>query len=442
MDISIVPSNKLEYKHYHKINIFGESRVGKSSLISHMENYDNEIYKIKSNNLDGSQIRQSNDSNKESSLIEQIKRVEISLDENNTLFLSLYETSLDNYDFIKMNLDTLLLHSECIIIMWDKSRNETFDNITNLFYTINQEMKENKFRNEPIFLIQNKKDLDFDLTSSQKTEYKNIIGKEIDEMKENQNQNIIYKEISLLEKDDFKDLLLDINQKLSEYKNGKNLNDDVINNIKINEITKRDNIKFKQNYIKLKGILLGHTAVGKTTFFNYILGVDNSNIISTVGIDSLIINAEVNKENVFFQLYDTAGQEKFRSLPRNYYNQVDGILVFFDVTNEESFKTVDNWIEDIKEFGDMKDFEMILIGNKIDNTEERIISKKQAKEKANKYGIKYFESCCLKGLNIYELLNEIIFEAYNKYYEKISRGEKKIENNLRTKNTAKKRKCC
>ena len=442
MDISKVPSNKVEYKHYHKINIFGETRVGKSSLISHMENYDNEIYKIKSNNLDGSQIRQSNDSNKESSLIEQIKRVEVSIDDNNTLFLSLYETSLDNYDFIKMNLDTLLLHSECIIIMWDKSRNETFDNITNLFYTINQEMKENKFRNEPIFLIQNKKDLDFDLTSSQKTEYKNIIGKEIEEMKENQNQNIIYKEISLLEKDDFKDLLLDINQKLSEYKNGKNLNDDVINNIKINEITKRDNIKFKQNYIKLKVILLGHTAVGKTTFFNYILGVDNSNIISTVGIDSLIINAEVNKENVFFQLYDTAGQEKFRSLPRNYYNQVDGILVFFDVTNEESFKTVDNWIEDIKEFGDMKDFEMILIGNKIDNTEERIISKKPAKEKANKYVIKYFESCCLKGLNIYELLNEIIFEAYNKYYEKISRGGKKIENNLKRKNTAKTKKCC
>ena len=90
----------------------------------------------------------------------------------------------------------------------------------------------------------------------------------------------------------------------------------------------------------------------------------------------------------------------------------------------------------------MQNFEMILIENKIDKDEERKISKKEAKEKANQYGIKYYEICCINGLNIYKLLNQIIFDSYNKYYEKESRGEVKIENKLKRKKSAKVKKCC
>ena len=85
----------------------------------------------------------------------------------------------------------------------------------------------------------------------------------------------------------------------------------------------------------------------------------------------------------------------------------------------------------------MQNFEMILIENKIDKDEERKISKKEAKEKANQYGIKYYEICCINGLNIYKLLNQIIFDSYNKYYEKESRGEVKIENKLKRKKALK-----
>ena len=115
---------------------------------------------------------------------------------------------------------------------------KVFDNVINLFYTIKQGIKENKYRNSPIFLIQNKKDLDFDLASSQKSEYRKS---KIEEMKENQNINIIYKEISLLEKDNFNNLVLDIYTNLSIYNNEEKLNDDVINKVKFNEnLKKRD----------------------------------------------------------------------------------------------------------------------------------------------------------------------------------------------------------
>ena len=89
-----------------------------------------------------------------------------------------------------MNLDTLLLQTECIIIMWDKSRPETFDNIPNLISTIIEGIKEYKFRDVPIFLIQNKIDLN-DLSNSQIIEFK--YNKESIEKIKNENKNIIYK---------------------------------------------------------------------------------------------------------------------------------------------------------------------------------------------------------------------------------------------------------
>ena len=88
----------------------------------------------------------------------------------------------------------------------------------------------------------------------------------------------------------------------------------------------------------------------------------------------------------------------------------------------------------------MKNFEMILIGNKIDKNEERIISKKEAKEKANQYGLKYFEICCLNGLNVYEVLKQIILDSYNKRYEKDPRGMKKLDS--RGEIIVKDKKCC
>ena len=183
--------DKLDLIHYNKINIFGESFVGKSSLISLMENFSNDdfIIEFDNNKLNEAQIFL----DMEKSLVEQIKRIKILLngEEGIYMYLNLYETNLFQYDYIKSNLDTLLFQTECIIIMFDD--NETFENIPNLISTIKMITKENYFREVPIFLIQNKMDLKAENTKETINDINESIKKILEE-----NKDIIYREISLI----------------------------------------------------------------------------------------------------------------------------------------------------------------------------------------------------------------------------------------------------
>ena len=408
----VVENKNPNIKHYQKINIFGDIGVGKSSLILHMENFDDDNFQLPQNELRDSKL--SSESDNPSFIVEEIKRVKVAINDDNPLYLSLYETNLDDYDGIKMNLDTLLIQTECVILMWDNSKNDSFDNIPNLFYTINQGMNDRKFRKAPIFLIQNKTDLD--LKSSQRNEGNNNIKDSIDKMKK-ENNNLIFREISLLDKDSFLALMLDIYRNMSN-KEPNLLNNDVVNIIKFNEKPFKG---LNRNHKIIKCILLGHTCVGKTTFFKYFLGDKNRNYLSTIGVEQLIFEFSYNKEKGSIQLYDTSGQEKFRSLSKNYYKEADGIILMYDVTNNESFESLNYWLSDIQENIDLKNISLILVANKIDE-KKRVISKKEGIKKAEEYNIKYYESCCLNGLNIFEIFNELIFESYNKKNERLSEG--------------------
>jgi len=339
--------NKIENTtHYQKINILGDSGVGKTSLISLMENYNDDDFEIMSDNLNTYKMRTESEVFSYS-IVEEIKRVTIPINENKKLYFNLYETNLNNYDFIKSNLDILLLQTECIIIMWDVSKSDTYDNIPDLIKIINEGIKNNKFRDVPIFLIQNKNDLN--LTCSQKIELNDNRDstKEIKEI----NKNIIYKEISLLEKNQFFDLISDIDEKMNIYKEKQETINDVVYLVKFNIETNqlKNNIDNKNDNNFLNIILLGYTSTGKTTFFKYFLGKNN---ISTKGKDSLIINAEIDKEKVKFNFFDIDWKENYTNIDKNYIKNSNGFLLFFDVTNSDSFKSVDQSISNIKKIKD------------------------------------------------------------------------------------------
>ena len=112
-------------------------------------------------------------------------------------------------------------------------------------------------------------------------------------------------------------------------------------------------------------------------------------------------------------LWDTSGQERFRELPRKYFKHVDGVLLFFDVTSEETFDSVSNWIKFVKDNSNknITNDSLYLIGNKIERP-DRIITKEKAEELANSFGIKYFEISCKLNMNIHEVMARIIMESH------------------------------
>ena len=101
------------------------------------------------------------------------------------------------------------------------------------------------------------------------------------------------------------------------------------------------------------------------------------------------------------QIWDTAGQERFKNIIASYYRGAHGILLLYDVTDRESFKNLSNWLIEIEKNAN-KNVLKVLIGNKTDLEEKRIISYNQGKEFADTYGLKYVETSAKKNLNVTE----------------------------------------
>ena len=167
-----------------------------------------------------------------------------------------------------MNLDILLLQTECIIIMWDNTEINSFSNIENFANVIISGINQNKFNKVPIFVLQNKIDLNLKNSKSSDIENDlNNIKQSIAKLKKEYKDFLIDKEISLLNQDDFQDLILEINRNIN-INNNKNINNDNTENlVKLSKNIIENNKNNKDKKI-IKCILLGHSEVGKTTFFN------------------------------------------------------------------------------------------------------------------------------------------------------------------------------
>ena len=138
--------------HYKKINLFGESKVGKTSLVLLLKNYNNNNFELPGRPSNVSEISYENLPD----LINQIDYFSFNITEDKSIDYNIYETSLSKYNTVKLNLDVLLEQSECIIIMWDYSDPDTFSNIENLIDSIDAYIKENNMNDIPTILIQNK----------------------------------------------------------------------------------------------------------------------------------------------------------------------------------------------------------------------------------------------------------------------------------------------
>ena len=154
---------------------------------------------------------------------------------------------------------------------------------------------------------------------------------------------------------------------------------------------------------------LGNSAVGKTSFIlRYTKNSFSNTYISTIGIDFLAKNILLpNGEKYKILFYDTAGQEKYRSIAFNLMKGAEGILLMYDVTKRETFESITEWVQSIKE-AKGENFPVILIGNKCDLKEEREIDKEEGENEAKKHGFLFFETSNKDGTNIEEATTALI----------------------------------
>ena len=183
---------------------------------------------------------------------------------------------------------------------------------------------------------------------------------------------------------------------------------------------------------EIKLITLGNSKVGKSSFIlRYTENEFSMHISTTVGIDYKSKYETLDSgERVKIIIFDTNGQERFRSISYNMLKNANGVLLFYDICDKESFDSIKEWmasIYDIKE----KDFPIVLIGNKIDKNEDRVIDTKTGESEAQKYNIKYFEISCKNSINIKDPILYIISQVS---------GEK--SDNFLLKPKKKKKNCC
>jgi len=108
---------------------------------------------------------------------------------------------------------------------------------------------------------------------------------------------------------------------------------------------------------------------------------------------------------VKLQIWDTAGQERFRTITSTYYRGTHGVIVVYDVTSGESFANVKRWLHEIDQ--NCENVQRILVGNKCDDAERRVVAQTDARRFSDQMQISYFETSAKNNLNVEEMFNAI-----------------------------------
>jgi len=151
-----------------------------------------------------------------------------------------------------------------------------------------------------------------------------------------------------------------------------------------------------------KLLLIGDSGVGKSCLL--LRFADNTytdSYISTIGVDFKIRTLDIDGKTVKLQIWDTAGQERFRTITSSYYRGAHGIIVVYDVTDKVSFNNVKQWLGEIDRYA-CQSVNKLLVGNKADLVEKKVVDYNEAKEFADGLGISFLETSAKSAQNVEE----------------------------------------
>jgi Ras-related protein Rab-1A len=199
----------------------------------------------------------------------------------------------------------------------------------------------------------------------------------------------------------------------------------------INNFTKiilKKNMSKKE--AKYKILILGDSKVGKSCFLTrYADKTYQEDYLSTIGMDYKIKNYELeNGDIIKLYIWDTAGQDRFRSITSNYYKGADGIILIYDITKQETFNNVRNWITSIKEEAPAK-VVLILVGNKVDDEKNRAVPQSEGEKIADEYNLPFLECSAKSDINVTETF-DVLIKKIVEINPKNKQGQKLQQNRI------------
>lgn len=168
-----------------------------------------------------------------------------------------------------------------------------------------------------------------------------------------------------------------------------------------------------------KYIIVGDTAVGKSCLLLQFTDKRFQPVHDlTIGVEFGSRTIVIEGNQVKLQIWDTAGQEKFRSITRSYYRGTAGALLTFDITRRETFEHLTDWLQDCRKYSN-PNIVIMLIGNKCDLADKRQVTRAEAEEFAKNNGLMYLETSAKTDENI----DEAFLTTAKLIYQKAERGE-------------------
>jgi len=205
-----------------------------------------------------------------------------------------------------------------------------------------------------------------------------------------------------------------------------------------------------QSPFLIKLLLIGDSGVGKSCLLlRFSEDSFAPSFITTIGIDYKIRTIELEGKKIKLQIWDTAGQERFRTITTAYYRSAMGVLLVYDVTDDKSFANIKNWIRNIEQHAS-ENINKVLVGNKCDLMDKRIIDTQRGQSLADEFKIPFFETSAKNAIKVEDAFISLAKDVKKRLIDNAkttTTGEDKLQlksnsNASASNNTTGKKGCC
>ena len=212
------------------------------------------------------------------------------------------------------------------------------------------------------------------------------------------------------------------------------------------ELLNSSQISQSDNFINFKIIIIGDSGVGKSSLLKRaVQNTFDTNYQATIGFEFLLMHFKVNDLKIKLQIWDTCGEEMYRSLVQGFYRNTSLAIIVYDISRKKSFEALEIWLKDLRQHTE-EGIPVFIVGNKMDLQKD--ISTEEAKMFSVSNRTKFFTECSAKsGENVKDIFfkaAQYLYDTYKVYQNqnKVPMSNRlKLDSNSTPENT-KKKKCC